>query len=48
MISNLAIRCLTSALPPISEGIRAIETHFAMAEAGGIIPPDSGPLFPDG
>jgi 1,4-dihydroxy-6-naphthoate synthase len=27
------------------EGVRAIETLFAMAEAGGIIPPDSGPLF---
>jgi 1,4-dihydroxy-6-naphthoate synthase len=28
-----------------AEGIRAIETLFAMAETGGIIPPDSSPLF---
>jgi 1,4-dihydroxy-6-naphthoate synthase len=27
------------------EGIRAIETLFCLAEAGGIIPPDSSPLF---
>jgi len=29
------------------EGLRAIETLFSMAAAGGIIPPDSSPLFPD-
>jgi 1,4-dihydroxy-6-naphthoate synthase len=29
-----------------AEGIRAIEMLFSLAEAGGIIPPDSSPLFP--
>jgi 1,4-dihydroxy-6-naphthoate synthase len=29
-----------------AEGIRAIETLFSLAEAGGIIPSDSSPLFP--
>jgi 1,4-dihydroxy-6-naphthoate synthase len=29
-----------------AEGIRAIETLFALAEAGGLILPDSSPLFP--
>jgi 1,4-dihydroxy-6-naphthoate synthase len=29
-----------------TEGVRAIETLFAMAQDSGIIPPDSSPLFP--
>ena len=29
-----------------TEGVRAIETLFSMAEASGLIPPDSSPLFP--
>jgi len=29
-----------------TEGVRAIETLFAMAQDSGLIPPDSSPLFP--